>query len=509
MQLITIDMKNKTFSNAAVEGNSNSVQVFFDNTPEEWQSDELGVFALFSKGKKGEVFTVDKATMKCDVPNSMVAENAGFKVTAFAMNSDTESPYRYVMEPIWVEVSEGYECIVSSAPDKDNMDAICSLIQVLMGYDEAETERKLNEEERKLADIARGPQIEVNTASIAAHQDTLNEHNDRISVNEENISTLQGLVEENKGEETYDPESIKSQSGKAVAQAIAGIVNSAPETLDTLEELAKALGNDPNFATTIMTLLGKKVDRLEKPKDAVVYVETKAGNTTGIPYATRPTRYTIPQRVETGALLVKEIPTLLNEAVSKKYVDTQADKKVDKLAGKGLSSNDFTDEYKMLIDENNYKIGDLGDLTTGVTETLVGAISETYDFACENNYNMGMLSDLITVHNDTFVDAINEIYEDTHQKPITTIPTTLSSNKQYNFGEVTSLSLAFPTSAEDGDVVYLTFFSGDSETSLTIDTTNTCDIEVVPETNTGYEIFGKYNGLVWIVNYSEYIVSEG
>ena len=36
-----------------------------------------------------------------------------------------------------------------------------------------------------------------------------------------------------------------------VQNKIAEVVNSAPGTLDTLNELAKALGNDPNFATTI------------------------------------------------------------------------------------------------------------------------------------------------------------------------------------------------------------------------------------------------------------------
>lgn len=41
---------------------------------------------------------------------------------------------------------------------------------------------------------------------------------------------------------------------------VAGIVNSAPETLDTLQELASALGNDPNFATTVATEIGKKAN---------------------------------------------------------------------------------------------------------------------------------------------------------------------------------------------------------------------------------------------------------
>lgn len=48
-----------------------------------------------------------------------------------------------------------------------------------------------------------------------------------------------------------------------VAQKISELVNSAPETLDTLNELATALNNDPNFATTIVTQLGTKVDKIE------------------------------------------------------------------------------------------------------------------------------------------------------------------------------------------------------------------------------------------------------
>lgn len=92
--------------------------------------------------------------------------------------------------------------------------------------------------------------------------------------------------------------------------------------------------------------------------------------------------------------------------------------------------------------------------------------------------------------------------------PIKTIPDTLEANQKYNFGEVTKLNLAFPTTASDGDVIYLTFLSGAAATTLTIDTTNTCDIEVIPEANTGYEIFGMYNGSIWIINYSEYTVSE-
>lgn len=43
-----------------------------------------------------------------------------------------------------------------------------------------------------------------------------------------------------------------------VNTAISNLVNAAPATLDTLNELAAALGNDASFATTITTALGTK-----------------------------------------------------------------------------------------------------------------------------------------------------------------------------------------------------------------------------------------------------------
>ncbi len=47
-----------------------------------------------------------------------------------------------------------------------------------------------------------------------------------------------------------------------VDTSVAGLVDSAPETLDTLNELSAALGNDPNFATTVANQIGTKVDKV-------------------------------------------------------------------------------------------------------------------------------------------------------------------------------------------------------------------------------------------------------
>ena len=46
-----------------------------------------------------------------------------------------------------------------------------------------------------------------------------------------------------------------------VLQKIEDLIGTAPDTLDTFKEIADALGNDPNFATTIMNLLAGKVDK--------------------------------------------------------------------------------------------------------------------------------------------------------------------------------------------------------------------------------------------------------
>lgn len=48
-----------------------------------------------------------------------------------------------------------------------------------------------------------------------------------------------------------------------VQTEVAGVVNAAPETLNTLNELAAALGDDPNFATTVATQIGNKVDKVD------------------------------------------------------------------------------------------------------------------------------------------------------------------------------------------------------------------------------------------------------
>ena len=62
------------------------------------------------------------------------------------------------------------------------------------------------------------------------------------------------------GTPTYDNDLTTK---KYVDNKVADLVDSAPKTLDTLKELATALGNDANFATTVSNQIGNKVDKVE------------------------------------------------------------------------------------------------------------------------------------------------------------------------------------------------------------------------------------------------------
>lgn len=55
-----------------------------------------------------------------------------------------------------------------------------------------------------------------------------------------------------------------------VQAATAALVASAPSTLDTLNELAAALGNDANYAATITTALGNKQDKVSGVSDTEI-----------------------------------------------------------------------------------------------------------------------------------------------------------------------------------------------------------------------------------------------
>ena len=65
--------------------------------------------------------------------------------------------------------------------------------------------------------------------------------------------TVPGLLDKANKVDTLTPAQIDAR--------IQTLIGSAPAALDTLKELADALGNDPNFATSMTTALAAKADK--------------------------------------------------------------------------------------------------------------------------------------------------------------------------------------------------------------------------------------------------------
>ena len=68
-----------------------------------------------------------------------------------------------------------------------------------------------------------------------------------------------------------------------VSTAVANLVDTAPAALDTLNELAAALGDDPNFATTVSTSIGTKLDASSyTASDVLTKIKTVDGASSGL-----------------------------------------------------------------------------------------------------------------------------------------------------------------------------------------------------------------------------------
>lgn len=149
-----------------------------------------------------------------------------------------------------------------------------------------------------------------------------------------------------------------------VNNKVAGLVDSAPSTLDTLNELAAALGDDPNFATTIATQIGGKVDKVNgkglSTNDYTTAEKQKLAN-----IANGANNYTLPVATSSTLGGIKSGTDITIDASGNVSVNDDSHNhiignvdglqntlngKVDKVEGKQLSTNDFTNDYKTKLD---------------------------------------------------------------------------------------------------------------------------------------------------------------
>lgn len=118
--------------------------------------------------------------------------------------------------------------------------------------------------------------ITYETTGDTVEADDINEVQDSIVNIENEVERYKGVndlkvsnMENSKAEKTYVDTELLTKADKSdtytkeeTDERIQNIIGTAPSNLDTLQELAKALDNDANYASTVTTELSQKVDKV-------------------------------------------------------------------------------------------------------------------------------------------------------------------------------------------------------------------------------------------------------
>jgi hypothetical protein len=243
----------------------------------------------------------------------------------------------------------------------------------------------------------------------------------------------------------------KSYTDSAVSTGISNLIASAPSTLDTLNELAAALGNDASFSTTVTNSIAGKV--------------AKSGDTM------------------TGALTLSGAPTVDLHAATKKYVDDAKDaaqSAAESTAASALSTHEsdttnvhgITDTSKVVITDASQTLTNKT-LTTPTIASFANATHDHTNAAGGGQITSSAISDFTEAAQDSVNSAltagsgISKTYDD-NANTITLANTgVLSLTGTSNEVEVSASTGAITVGLPDDITVsgYLTLSNGPTQAS--------------------------------------------
>lgn len=184
---------------------------------------------------------------------------------------------------------------------------------------------------------------------------------------------------------------------KYTDDAVAGLVDSSPDTLNTLNELAAALGDDPNFATTVASQIGAKVDKVDgKGLSTNDYTTAEKNKLSGIATGAEvnqnafsnitigSTTIAADTKTDTLTLVAGTNVTLTPDATNDKITIAATDTVYTHPAGSGASKSSGL--YKFSTDANSHISGvtavvkaDITGLGIPAQDTTYGVVSTTAD----------------------------------------------------------------------------------------------------------------------------------
>jgi hypothetical protein len=264
----------------------------------------------------------------------------------------------------------------------------------------------------------------------------------------------------------------KTYADNAASAAAAAIVDSAPGTLDTLNELAAAINDDASYAATITTALGTKAPLASPALTGTPTAPTATVGTDSTQIAT--TAFVIDQidaSTQPGALYQTTAPT--SPEVGQIWIDS--DDEVDVFDKNIIRRQTFTavaEQDTFTVDvqfipgyEQVFMNGILllrtTDYTTPTEHTVVLAADAT----------AGDIIDVITVTNLNSVDTYTQAETDALLAANTSVaPLSISANtnllakKRYFVTSASALTLTLPASPALNDEIQLLDASGNAST---------------------------------------------
>lgn len=210
------------------------------------------------------------------------------------------------------------------------------------------------------------------------------------------------------------------QTEAEVEAAIEKIIGSAPEVLDTLEEIAKALGDDPNFASTItkkLAAITEKVNQEIEDREAadVALQANITDEETARTEADAALKEELKEYVDNSAAtgdtalqVVKD--NLAKEIQDRKDADTTLQANIDKEASDRKDADKtHTDNIAALTQRVSDLALSIQDAINTVKNELTAQVNANTTAIATNQANITKNSEAITAMNKTIADNYKEV----------------------------------------------------------------------------------------------------
>lgn len=257
-----------------------------------------------------------------------------------------------------------------------------------------------------------------------------------------------------------------------VKSNIANLVSSAPATLDTLNELATALGNDASFSTTVTNSIALKAPLASPALTGTPTAPTATAGTNTTQLATTAfVKTEITSSVQPGAVYQTSAPS--SPAVGQIWIDSDQDvttfdsniirrKSITATAGQTVFTTDlpFIDGFEQVF-FNGLLLLKTSDYTTSggntVTLTSAAAVSDIVEIVSVTGANS------VTTYTQAEVDAL--LAANTSVAPISiSTNTNLAAKKRYFVTSASALTLTLPATPALNDEVQIVDASGNALT---------------------------------------------